>query len=485
LAIALHGDAGFTFRSSDGSSGPIGYAMVFTGLSEVITQFGISAALVQSQIATEKHLRAGLGLALSTGTISFALVYFFAPLVSREIPGEIRTDVLQTLALVFLVRPFAIVAEAKLLTALDYRKLFAANVASYLFGYAGVSITMAIHGYGVWSLIIGLLVFELLRCLLLFISAPYPLLPLFWGKEIRSILRFSFGIVLARSADYAAHNVDAFAVASVLGGQALGLYQRAYQTALAPIDRLSTVLSRVLFPLLSKVQLSDTRMHEAFLRAGSIATLVAAPIMGFTMVSSREIILVLYGDRWLECAACLSAFSAGTLFLTTITLTDAVMKARGLVYRLFGRYCFFACTVWALAQIGSRYSISAVAWGVAGATFIMSMISAQVCLKQTGATWMEFLRSQIPGLGLGLHVVCGAVLGGAIAELFSVNSPAILLCAKGVTAIAPVAVALLLFPGRWLGKPATILLTFMDQGVLTEKQRNSVLWNSITRRYCL
>ena len=121
-------------------------------------------------------------------------------------------------------------------------------------GYALISVSLALLGYGVWALAwASVIQFSLRSALLLWLS-PHPKRPSLASQEARQLLTFGFGSSLSTLANYAAINGDYFVVGRWLGATALGLYSRAYQLMTLPMMQFTSVIASVLFPVYSMIR---------------------------------------------------------------------------------------------------------------------------------------------------------------------------------------------------------------------------------------
>ena len=82
------------------------------------------------------------------------------------------------------------------------------------------------------------------------------------------------------------NNVDYFVIGRFLGATNLGYYTLAFQFVILPIQRVTGILSKVLFPSFSKIQNQPIQLQKNFLYALKMLLLVLFPISAFLFVSA-------------------------------------------------------------------------------------------------------------------------------------------------------------------------------------------------------
>lgn len=161
------------------------------------------------------------------------------------------------------------------------------------------TIICAVAGVGIWSFAAGEVAMGLVDSLLKRSFSKYrftyilKLDPLAVGE----VKKFIAGVVVSRFAVQLNTNGDNLIIGRLIGSQALGYYNLAYQLAMMPIYALSQV-NRVIFSVLSQ---QDLENKKAFLcRALELYAVLSAPIYGVAVAIAPWLIPLLYGSDWVE-----------------------------------------------------------------------------------------------------------------------------------------------------------------------------------------
>jgi O-antigen/teichoic acid export membrane protein len=275
--------------------GLLALAMVVTNLVIRISEIGIYYAVVQRKDLTDKHIRVAFTLSALFGLFFMAVVYMTAPLAATVLRNDEVAPILRLMSVIFLFMNLGSTAMGLLQKKLDYRKLLVAELLSYGIGYALVSVTLALLGYGVWALAWAAVIQFLLRSALLILLSPHPKRPSLAREEARQLLAFGVGSSLSTLANYAAINGDYFVVGRWLGSTALGLYSRAYQLMTLPMMQFTSVIASVLFPVYSMIQDEDARLKRAYLNSVSLSAIIVTPTLATLGVTAPEIMSGIFG----------------------------------------------------------------------------------------------------------------------------------------------------------------------------------------------
>ncbi|MFT4084111.1 MAG: lipopolysaccharide biosynthesis protein [Nocardioides sp.] len=392
--------------------GLVSGALIVVFLATALAESGVGQAVIQRAELTAVHLRVGWTLSLLTGMLSWGLVALLAPAIEDllRLPG--LTPILRVIALMFVLNGLTL-SDFLLSRRLQFGRLAMAELASYAVGYGGVAITLALLGCGPWAIVWGQLGQSAMRTVLVTCLAPFRYRPCLYRSVAGDLLNFGAGLTLGRLGSWAATQMDNFVVGRCLGAAALGLYGRAYQLVQMPANLFGQVANEVLFPAMSAVQHEHAKLRRVFGLGTGLLAALALPVSLLAAVSSDALVRVLLGPEWLGLRTVFDVIIFGLLFRTTSKLADALMKARGAVYRRALRNLAFAAMVLLGAAIGQHWGLEGVGIGVLAALGLNYLYTSQLCLALIGMRWREFLAAHLPAVILAT----GAALVGLVAQL--------------------------------------------------------------------
>jgi O-antigen/teichoic acid export membrane protein len=381
--------------------GLVGLAGVFSTLGGFLGQFGIGVALVQRPDLTERDVRAGFTLCMGLAVALALITVAAAPLIALLFRSPDLVPVLRVLSLTFPFANLGYVAESLLDRALAWRRNMWVNLISTVVGNAAVACVLAVLGFGVWSLVLSQLSAALLRSVLLLYAMPHPKRLLFDGHELGTFFRFGRGLTTARLFNYGASQADYLIVGRVLGVTPLGYYTRAFRLMLIPINYFATVVTRVLFPTMARLQQEPEKLAAAYLTGGAILGAVSGPLSALLVVLAPELVVVMLGPRWAPVVAPFQVLAAGLALRSGFLMAYVLDGAMGDMGKRIVRDGVYAGAVAIGCAALVRWGLTAVAWAVFLAVVIHYVLGAAMSRRLLGFSWSEYWHSQWPTLVLG------------------------------------------------------------------------------------
>jgi PST family polysaccharide transporter len=181
--------------------------------------------------------------------------------------------------------------------ALDFRRLAIVDLAAVAFSGA-IAIVLAYAGAGVWSLAAQSVILSAITTLMLWKLGDWRPSFIFNWTAIKELLGFSSNYFGSTLLNYWVRNIDYLLIGRFIGPQPLGIYKNSYTIMLFPLNNISRVISRVMFPSLSLVQHDKAKVKRVFLLATRTIALVTFPIMTGLFVVVEPFVLTLFGSQW-------------------------------------------------------------------------------------------------------------------------------------------------------------------------------------------
>lgn len=162
-----------------------------------------------------------------------------------------------------------------------------------------VTSVLAIMGFGVWSLLLGLLSGRLIYTLLVVLEGAVIFRPraVLYLSTIKPHLHFGAYQSLESLAILCSTRADIIIVGKIWGPEILGAYDLIKKMLVKPMRFINPVITRVSTPLLAKYKL---RMEELYLRQLSYVCLINFPIYFFAGVLASPIMDLLLPESYLQ-----------------------------------------------------------------------------------------------------------------------------------------------------------------------------------------
>lgn len=311
--------------------GLIGMALVFTGLVLTISEAGLGSALVQRKgdnlRADEKRSAHLAAIALSVGF--YCLVVFPGAYGVAAFFDEPRLQVIAwVMGLAVVIRSFATWEFAALRRELRFREwalieALAALVACVL------AIALALGGAGVWSIVAQSLIFNLVLTVSLKVRVKSLDGGRFSWDALKGFLSYSLFVTGNQLLRFLTEKLDYLVVGRIVGASQLGLYTLAFMLTDTIRHQIMAALTQVLFPIYSQVQEDREKVNRFYLAAIRFNCFFVFPLVGFYLLYSKELIVLVFGSAWKGAEVPLFFLAIAALIHTIGGTSDAVLKAIG------------------------------------------------------------------------------------------------------------------------------------------------------------
>ncbi|MBF4630511.1 lipopolysaccharide biosynthesis protein [Clavibacter michiganensis subsp. phaseoli] len=412
--------------------GLLAMVLAIIGVGEIFRDFGLSSAAIQARDLSRGQrdnlwwINSGIGVVLA------GLVFVAAWPLAAVFGHDELIPIAHALSITFVINGLATQYRADLTRNLRFVALATADVAAPAIALV-VAIGGALLGWGYWALVAQ----QILQTLVLLVMAAsfagwIPRLPR-RDVPMRELLRFGWNMVASQMVGYVSNNVDTFLVGVRFGAGSLGIYNRAFQLLMTPLNQIRSPLTTVALPVLSRLA-TDERRFADFVARGQLAlgyTLVAG--LGLVASAAVPITDVFLGERWESVAPILRLLAVAGIFQTLAFVGYWVYVSRGLTGDLF-RYSLVSATIKiACILLGSTGGVLGIAIGYAVAPALSWPISI----------WWLSRRAPIPtrrlyaGAGRILGVVgVAGIVTGVVLQLAPTGSSVLdLLLAVGITVV--------------------------------------------------
>jgi O-antigen/teichoic acid export membrane protein len=267
------------------------------GLAEMLKDLGLGAATVQrkdmndGQLGTLFWVNAGLGVVVA------AAVAALAPFIARFYDEPEAFAVTLVLAIPFVFSGLSVQHQALLSRTLQFRRLTTIDILSRATGLAG-AIVLAVLGAGYWALVAATLITAVMRCAQLWRACTWrPSRPR-WAPGMQPLLSFGGWTSLFAVVNYVSRNADNVLIGHRWGAADLGVYSRAYQLLLLPLQQINAPLSRVALPTLSHLQDQPVAYRRYYKTAMTAISFITLPAMALMAAVADELVRTLLGAKW-------------------------------------------------------------------------------------------------------------------------------------------------------------------------------------------
>jgi O-antigen/teichoic acid export membrane protein len=385
--------------------GLMALAAIVTNLAYLFRDMGTGAALIQAAAVSPKMASTVHWTNLALGLLIGLAIAAAAPLTAQVFREPQLGAVLLLLAVVFPVTAAGVVHQALLERESKFSVVAGAEVAASLAGLAA-ALLLAWRGAGVFSLVGQVLVSTAVSTTIIVLRSSFRPGRHWDLGEFKSIAHFSGNLSLFNVVLYVSRNADSMVVGRMLGTAALGLYSMAYRLMLFPLQNMTFVVARVLFPLMSRKHESTAEVAALYLRSLGFIAFLSAPLMAGLFALREPFVHVMLGERWQASVALLGWLAPVGFIQSLVSSTGTVLMARGSTALMLR-----------LGLVGAALQVGAVAlgarWGVEG------VAAAYLVANVANAVPSLYFSARLIGIRVGALVRC--IAPAIAAALFMVG----------------------------------------------------------------
>jgi len=371
--------------------GLVGMAMVVIGFINIFKDLGTAAAVIQRKELSEALLSSVFWLNAGFGLLAMIILFLIAPFAGSFYREPRVIVVLQVLSSSFFISGLGSLHQALLERSLSFNSLAKLEVASVFIG-AIVGIGLAFADAGVWSLVFQSLITVFVATALLWWSSSWRPQWFFHWREAKSIGRFSLNLTGYSIFNYFARNADYLLIGRYLGAQDLGYYTLAYRILLFPLQNITAVIGRVMYPVLSTMQDDNSRFASAYLKVSGTIAFITFPLMAGLLALAEPFVLTFFGEKWRPVILLIKIFAPVGMIQSIGATVGGIYQVKGRTDWMF-RWGIGAGTFVVIAfVIGLRWGIIGVAVSYAIASFILFYPSFAIPFRLVEIKFVQLLK---------------------------------------------------------------------------------------------
>ena len=381
--------------------GLVAIANVALRFYSYFSQMGIAPALIQKETLSDGDIRAALALSLGISGFFFLLAFFTAGLVERFFEMDYLALVMQVLAVNFIVFGFSAVSLGLIRRNKAFKALAVIEIISYVLGYGVIGLGAAYFGAGVWSLVAALLTQMVVAAVLSYSVIRFPVRFKHTSEQRSHFISYGGRYSIIGFIEFLSANIDAVIIGKFMGATSAGYYSRALLLANLPVQQPTSILTKVLFPIMS----SMSNQHDKQSISVQLSMLIIgcyAFSVGFGVsVAAPDIVLVLLGDKWLESIPVLQvlAYSVGPIYMSNVigVTLDSMGKLSTKLRIQFTVFTLLAVLLFFAASTGDVVSIA------------MAVVAA-FCVRLSLMVWVVVRLLKIPIADIFKIILCIVVV---------------------------------------------------------------------------
>jgi|WetSurMetagenome_2_1015567.scaffolds.fasta_scaffold66284_2 O-antigen/teichoic acid export membrane protein len=393
--------------------GLVRFVAIIIGIINLVNELGLSFAVIQKKSLLDSELSSAFTLNAVISSAVYGAIFFSAPLCASFFGNEQITALVRVGAFASFFGALSVVHRSLLQRRLNYGRLAIIEMASAAAGSSG-ALVLALCGFGVWSLLASMVIFNMLSSLILMATIPWPRGNYLQLAPAKTLSIFGGTVVIQRVLEYCVQNFDYLVVGKAFGEKILGIYTIAHTLMTLPQMALGVVIGSVLLSTFSRIQDDDQRLAAAFLKVNILTSIISVPyfvlIFSYAHEMMHAVSFINKGDAWVPAAipikilALLGLLFAYSSYPGTIWISKGKIKLR-IYWGIFG-----LITVIAAVIAGRPLGLNGICYALVIRGIILFPILLLLTQRVIGLKPFDFIKVLLPSIfcGMGMLVVTGA-----------------------------------------------------------------------------
>ncbi len=308
--------------------GLIGMLAIFIAISQSFIDCGFSNALIRKANCTQNDYSTIFYFNVSVAIFFYIMLFTFSASIASFFDEPQLKSLIQVLSLSLIVNSFSLIQRTILTKEINFKlQTLVSMVASI--GSGVIAITLALAGYGVWSLVALTLSKAVLNSLFLWLWNQWKPAWVFSGESFKELFSFGSKLLVSGLIDTAYRNIYYLIIGKYFSAVELGYYTKADQFRALPSQNLNDIVGRVSYPVLASIRDDVPKLKTAYQKIIRSTMLITFVLMLGLAAVAKPMIVTLIGEKWLPAVIYLQLLCLVGMFYPLHALNLNMLQVQG------------------------------------------------------------------------------------------------------------------------------------------------------------
>jgi O-antigen/teichoic acid export membrane protein len=277
--------------------GLIGMLAIFMAISQSFIDSGFGSALIRKKDCTAEDYSTVFYYNLVVGIILYLVLFFSAQAISSFFAKPQLKIMVQVLGINLIINSVSLIQKTILIKNINFKLQAKISIISSIIS-GSISIGMAFGGWGVWSLVLRLVIQNLCMSILLWAWNTWRPRIIFSIASFKELFGFGSRLMFSGLIDTTYNNIYYLIIGKEFSANELGFFTRAQNFSMLPTQLLTEVIQRVSYPALSTLQDSQDRLKAAYRKLIKNTMLISFVLMIGLAAIAKSLVITLIGEKW-------------------------------------------------------------------------------------------------------------------------------------------------------------------------------------------
>lgn len=308
--------------------GVIAMLAIFLQIAQVFIDSGFANALIKKQDCTDLDYSTVFFYNFGISVLLYGLLYVTASAIAGFYDNQLLIPVVRVLSLTLIFNALSIVQQTQLVKKVDFKSQSIVTFSSAVIS-GGVGIYFAFKGFGPWALVIQQLLNSILKLILYIAVVRWIPSFAFSRSSFRYVFNFGSKLVISSLIDVIYKNLYKLVIGKRFTERELGFYSKAEEFAIFPSSNVGNIISRVCYPILSRIQNDNERLSVVYRQLIRYSSWLIFPMMIGLLAVSEPFIISFLKEQWAPAVPILRILCLDWMFDVICVLNQNLLFVKG------------------------------------------------------------------------------------------------------------------------------------------------------------
>lgn len=392
--------------------GLIGMISVFVAVGISMVDSGLSASIIRTKNADNTDYSTVFYLNLVMSFLVYGLLFFSAPFIAQFYNQDILINIIRLYCLNFIISALSAVQLAILNRDMHFKKIMRYNIPGTVIGII-VGVSMGYWGFGVWSIVWMYLSTQIIQSIILWVNSKWKPSFIFSKEKMNYHYEFGYKLMLSGIIDTVFRNIYNVLIGKFFSVQTLGFYERAKSFNDYPVTILTSIISKVSYPLLSQIQDQKEKISEVYKQLLQFTFFIIAPLMLGASAIAKPLFLLVLGEQWVSAVPFFQILCLSGMFYPVHAFNINVLKVYGRSDLFLKLEVVKKIIISVSILITFQFGVYGLVWSSVFTSVIALLINTHYSSQMIQYTTMNQLKDMMPIIvkaGLMCLLMYGLVL---------------------------------------------------------------------------
>lgn len=322
---------------------------IFFTFANVLISGGFNTALIQKKDADSLDYSTVLFFSVAISLVVYGVLFFTAPLIASAYNEDNLVLIVRIMGLTLPITALKSIWCAYISSHLQFKKFFFATlVGTIISGVIGI--VMALRGYGPWAIVAQQMINTIIDTIILIFSTRIHLPFKISFSKFKTLFNYGWKILVSSLIGTVYSETSPLVIGIRFSKDDLSYYTKGKSFPALISSSITSTLSAVFFPVLSKVQSDKEKILFYTRKFISIASFLVFPfLLGFFAIADN-FVLVILTSKWMGSVFYIRLFCVVCMFDVIALGNCETIKAIGrsdvyLIIEIIKKVLYFATII--------------------------------------------------------------------------------------------------------------------------------------------